>query len=901
MIKKILLGILVLFLLVLAAAVVLPIVYKDKIVQLVKDEANKNLNAVVNFGEFDISIIKSFPDFSLTINNLSVAGINEFKGDTLTSIQVFSVTLDIMSVIQGDKMKIKSIVLKDPRIHAIVLKNGKANWDIAKGSDEKGKPETSEPSKFNIKLKNFSIENGYIVYDDKSMNMWTELTGLNHFLKGDFNQDLFTLITKTTIDQLSYTMDGVKYLSKAKCSLNADFDMDMLNSKYTFKQNELAVNELVLDLDGWMAMPKDDIDMDIKFKVTKSEFKNFISLVPGVYTKDFADAKISGKLGFDGYAKGTSSAKKQPAFGLNLLIENGMFKNPALPSALNNVQVNLKVTNPDGKPDHTLINLSKMHLEFGKEPFDVKLMVKTPVSDPQIDASMKGKINLSNIAQIVPLEEGTHLSGIVTSDLTAKGKMSSIEKQKYEEFNASGQLSITGLEYSSKEMKQATKIKTMQMTFNPRNVTLNNFDGSIGKSDMRMNGTLDNFIAYALKNETLKGKLDFNSNTLDLNEFMTDDANSATATTDTAAMTVFEVPKNIDFTLNAAISRLIYEDLNIANMKGSILVKNETITMSGLTMNMLDGKLTTNGVYATKNPKKPVIDFDLDVQDFDVQLTQKAFPTIRKMAPVSEKCHGKYSTNFKLKGDLDEHMQPLMNTLNGGGKLQTKNMSVIGFGPMVKVADALKMKQLETITMDNVNLSFKFSNGRVSVEPFDTKIGKSKTRIGGSNGFDETIDYTMNFEIPRSEFGGAANTALTGLVAEANKKGAKFTAGEMVNMDVKIGGTVKDPKVSTGLKNAAGNAADDLKAKGKEELDKAKKEAEDKARAEADRLKNEAEAKARGEADKAKQQAQAEADRVKKEAEDKAKAEADKAKKAAEEKAKKEGANKIKGLLGKPK
>lgn len=894
MLKKIFLGFLALFILVIAAAVVLPIIYKDKIVQLVKNEANNNLNATLNFGAFDVSIISTFPDFNFSIQDLSIAGINEFKRDTLIAVKNLSLELDLMTVIQGTEIRIKSIQLEQPRIHAIVLKNGKANWDIAK--PDTAPAQESEPSKFNIKLNSFSIEGGYVLYEDATFPMETEIVNLNHTLEGDFTQDLFTLLTKTTMDELSLSYGGVKYLNKAKTSLKADLEMDMVNSKYTFKENELGLNDLHLGLDGWLAMPGNDINMDLKYAVKESDFKNFISLVPGVYTEGFADAKSTGKLGFDGFVKGLYNDQKMPGFGLNLQIENGSLKYPALPSALNNVQVNLKISNPDGKPDHTLINLAKMHVELGKEPFDMKLLVKTPVSDPQIDAAIKGKINLGNLATMIPLEKNVKLSGLIQADLTAKGRMSSIESGKYEAFDASGNLSVTGLTYTDGTPQPPVNISALQMAFNPRNVTLSRCDIKIGKSDMSMSGTLDNFIAYALDDQTLKGTLNFNSNTLDIDQLMGPETAEA-APADTAPPTVFEVPGNIDFALQAKIGKLIYDKSLYSNVSGGVVLKGSTVSMENLTMYMLDGKMICSGSYSTLNPRKPTIHFDLDISNFDIQKTVKTYNSVKSMAPAAEKCFGKYSAKFTLKGSLDEKMDPVYETLNGGGKLMTHSMTLKGFTPIEKVADAVKMPQYKTMDLSNTDISFKFSKGRVFVEPFTTKIGTSKATMGGSNGFDQSIDYTMEIEMPRAQMGSAANSAVNGLIAEANKKGAKFSADDQVRVKVKIGGTITEPVIKTGLGDAVAGAKDDLKAKAQEELEKKKAEAEERARAEADKLKNEAEEKARAEADKVKKQADEAVQKAKKEAEAKAKAEADKAKKAAEEKAKKEAQKGLKNLI----
>jgi hypothetical protein len=352
MLKKIILVIVSIFVLLLIVAIVLPIIYKDKIIALVKTEINNNVNAKVDFKSFDLTLISSFPDFTISLNNLSVVGINEFAGDTLTAIDELNVTVDIMSVIKGDKISIEGISLAKPYFNLLVLKDGKANWDITKPSTDTTAA-AAEQSKFKIALKKYSIENGILNYDDESMGFKMSMANLNHSGKGDFTQDIFLLNTQTTADAMNMWYGGVKYFNEIKTNLKADLDMDMINSKYTFKENELSLNELVLGFDGFIAMPKEDIALDLKFDARKNDFKNFISLIPGVYSKDFKDLKSSGKLEFNGFVKGVYNDTKMPGFGLNLKLQNGMFQYPSLPVAVNNVQMNLAINNTDGVPDHT--------------------------------------------------------------------------------------------------------------------------------------------------------------------------------------------------------------------------------------------------------------------------------------------------------------------------------------------------------------------------------------------------------------------------------------------------------------------------------------------------------------------------------------------------------------------
>ncbi len=43
------------------------------------------------------------------------------------------------------------------------------------------------------------------------------------------------------------------------------------------------------------------------------------------------------------------------------------------------------------------------------------------------------------------MESGTKLSGLVRADIMAKGAISAIEKQQYEQFSAAGTLVVSGM------------------------------------------------------------------------------------------------------------------------------------------------------------------------------------------------------------------------------------------------------------------------------------------------------------------------------------------------------------------------------------------------------------------------------------------------------------------------
>ena len=156
------------FLLLIIAAIILPFLFQKQIFEYVKTEINNNLNAEFKCEDYSMTLISTFPNFTLELKDVDLKGIKEFKGISLFKAKSLLVTVDIKSVLFGDKIDIKKIGLVNSDINAIVLENGKANWDIAKTEEEKTPEQKADStSNFALALKHYYIENTNITFDDR--------------------------------------------------------------------------------------------------------------------------------------------------------------------------------------------------------------------------------------------------------------------------------------------------------------------------------------------------------------------------------------------------------------------------------------------------------------------------------------------------------------------------------------------------------------------------------------------------------------------------------------------------------------------------------------------------------------------------------------------------------------
>ena len=815
--KRIFIGIGIILLLFIATAVIVPVFFKDKIMAVVKKQLNEQLNATTDFKDVDISLFHSFPHLSVSIEGLSIVGKDAFKNDTLIAAKSIDIALDLMKAINGT-YDILNIGLVTPRIHAIVHEDGKANWDITKPTPPTTSTESSKP--FAMKLRKYSIENAFIEYNDEQGKMHVIIENLDHKGSGDFSSDAFTLSTKTTADAITFMMGNIPYLHKVKTAIDLDLGIDNKASKYTFNTEKIQLNGLRLATKGFVQMPDtSNMIVDIQFNTPSNDFKDILSLVPGIYQSNFKDIKTTGKLTLSGSVKGKYNKKQIPSYHIALGIQDGSFQYPDLPEKVSNIQVKLAVDNPDGITDHTVVNLEKCHIDLGAQPFDFRMLLKTPVSDQWIDASAKGRIDLTQMQKFTKLEAGTKLAGVITADVSVKGSVAAAQKKQFEKIDAAGTIGINNLSYASKDYPDGVNINSLVLTFNPKNVTVSNLRGEYMKTLFSGDGSINNLLGYYLHDESLDGSFSFVADKVDVNKFMGTASTTTTTTATPASTQPFIVPSNLNVELHVKIGAVKYDNINLTNVQGALAIRNQSVLLQNISANGLDGLIKMNGSYSTKNDKKnPDIAFDYSVQAVDVQKTYTSFATIQKMMPFGKYASGKVTSNLSMNGKLGPDMSPVMNTLSGKGDMMMLSGVLSGFPVTDQMAEKLHLSQFKTITLKDSKLFFTFENGRLIVQPYKTTISGIDAEIGGSNGFDQTIKYAVNLVVPTAMMGSGGTSMVNNLVSQAASKGVNVKVADKINLAVNITGTTTSPKIETNLKNMVGDAVNNLKEEIKKEV-----------------------------------------------------------------------------------
>ncbi len=828
--KKTIIGFLIFIFLILAAAVVLPAIYKEDISRAVQKEINKNINARVGFNDVKLSMLRSFPHFSLGLKEFSLVGKDMFEYDTLLYVPDFRTTVDLLSVIRKGPVQVIGIQVDNPRIKIVVLEDGTPNYDIMYPEEDvpEEKPSAADSGEVLLQMQKVVINNATFIYDDESLPVYAEIHQLNHKLRGDLTQTSTLLNTFTQSPDVSLTYDGVKYLSHVKTEINANLNVDFDQMRFDFANNLIYINEIPLEAEGFFAMPGEAYNMDISFTSRNKSFKPLLSMIPAIYKNNFELLEADGEIDFSGRVNGVYDEENLPGYHIKLNVDNGMFKYPNMPAQMEDIEVSATLDNATGETDDLVLEVSDFGFLMSGSTFRANLRLENPVSDPYIKSRMTGELDLAKVMELYPVEQDMTIGGLISLDANLEGNASAIENEQYNKFKALGYILLEDVIYADEEYD--LKLSRGQFNLSPEYVDMAAFNMKIGDSDLQADGRLSGFLAYLFEDGIIEGKLNLRSQNLNLNQLLIEDDTEVAEVDPEEASTLSApvIPERVAFDLAARLGHVEYDNMIMDDVEGNITIEDQTLHLDKMSMSSLDGTASMSGFYKNDGKEAPRMEMEFGLDEVSVNKTAVAFTAMSKYAPIARKANGTISTAFQIKTDLQDNLMPVYETMFGNGNFRGKSLSLGDVNALNKLAEQLKVNELKNAALENIKASFTIQQGSFFVEPFDMKYNGMQASLGGRTGLDQMIDYNLRLEIPRRKLGSQANEMLDNLSDKVGDLGVDYTFGDVIPFNIKISGMISDPSVKPDIEVGKEDFKDQVKQEIDEKIEKGKEKAREK-------------------------------------------------------------------------
>lgn len=796
-----------------------PFLFEGKIIKIVKQTVNENIDAKFEFADADISLLRNFPNVSVGIDKLSIINNAPFEGDTLVYAEKAHLSLPFMQIFNnaGEPYSITSFEIDGAVVNILTDEDGNANYDIAKesssetpGSQQKEETSTTSQSDdaLSLSVDSYEITNSKIKYYDQEGKMYFELDEFNHSGNGDLSTSVSELDTRTST-LVSFAMDSVKYLNRNPVNLDAVIGVDLDQNKYTFLDNKAMVNQLELVFDGFVQLNENSQEVDINFNTPSTDFKNFLAVIPEEYSKDISDVETTGDFSVVGELKGIVDQTHIPTFDIAINSDNASFRYPDLPQAVKNIHIDAKIANQTGIVENTFVDIKKLDFQIAEDVFSANAQIKNLMDNPLVNAALKGRINLANLSQAYPFDLEAPLKGVLDANLSTNFDMNSIEKSQYQNTKNSGTLVLKGFEYSSDELKNPVQINDAAMAFTGGNVKLNSFVAKTGQTDLSATGTIENFLGYMFNKETLKGNFNLNSNTFVIDDFMmasteeeeasvepkseSETTQTTPQTTEQSSEEAIKIPSFLEATINAKANKVIYDNLTLKDVSGTLVIKDEAVTLKDVTSSIFGGSLALNGAVSTKE-EVPVFNLGLGMNNFSIAESFQGLEILQAITPIADALTGTLNSTFDIKGNLNSDFTPNLLSISGNAIAEA----------LISGVDAKKGKLLSALSQKvdflntagektrDIKAALEFDNGKVNVKPFTFQYQDIAVEVAGSHGFDKTMAYNLTFDVPAKYLG----KDVTNMLDKLNDPEAENLT---VPVTATIGGSYTNPSISTDL------------------------------------------------------------------------------------------------------
>lgn len=810
--------ILVLLIIFLAAA---PFLFKGTFEKLIKQNIDKNVNADVSWQAFDLSLFKDFPNAALIINDFSVVNRAPFAGDTLASGKELRLNMGITQLLKGsnDAIKIDGLTFDEAFVNIKVDSLGNANYDIGvENKNTVGTNNEASSEGFTFNLQRYELINSRINYLDESTKTFLMLKNVNHTGKGDFSVNQSELETITTA-LVSFKIDNVEYLSENSVTLDALFQLDLENQKYTFLENEAKINELPLTFNGYVQVNETNNEIDISFKTPSSDFKNFLAVIPKEYVKNLDGVTTTGNFTVEGNLKGIVDDTYIPKMDIKVRSDNASFKYPDLPKAVKNISISADLLNTTGLLKDTYLDIGGLTFKIDDQIFKTSGSIKNLTQNALINLAIQGTLDLANIERVLPIELEQDLSGIFKADVTTSFDMASVENEQYQNIKTNGTASLSNFIYTNAAFNNPIEISNAAITMSPGNIQLNELKAKTGSTDVQGTGTIQNLIPWIMAKQDLKGRFNIKSNTFDLNDFMaaetTSSGQKASNTNVSLTDDSIKIPDFLDATLDFQANKVIYDDVVLEDAKGTVGIKNETANLSNVTSRIFGGTIALAGNVNTQN-KVPTFAMDLDLSKIDIDESFGKLALLKYIAPVAKALDGNLNTTIKLSGELDENFTPKLATIAGSALAQilTAEVNPAQAPLLSKLGEKVSFLNLDRLSLKDVTTALSFKDGNIEVQPFTFDVKGVKITAGGTHGLDKSVNYNLSMDVPAKYLGGEVSSLLAKLdPAEANAM--------TVSLPVGITGTMTNPQINLNTESA-------VKALTQKLIDKQKQDLKDK-------------------------------------------------------------------------
>ncbi len=791
--------------------------------------------------------LKVFTGLGVELSGIELANARGFDQRPMATIDAVVLKVNLLALLKG-QLAVSSLVIDRPRV--LIEKDiaGTFNFaDLAKPAPAgQATPPPAAPGAMPVSfaVESFRISDGSFEFDDRQGRIKVRAAGISQELSLSADRRMENIRTsgELKVREIDLAMAALR-LSRLFVSVRHDVAVDLPGKKIAIHELTVAPQGIALTLAGTVS----DFDsmplLDLALKTAAIDMKQAFAAIPREFRSQAKDVQATGKLELGLTVTGRvdpRDPKSKPKIDGFVGLRDIGVKYTALPKAVTGINGDIAFT-------ENSLNVKSLTARLGSSGLALSCLVRD-FDNPFVKAALKGGLDLGEIKDYAPLEEGTALSGTIDADFKAEGKVRDINS-----FSMDGKIRLAGIGATTPALLKPVSDCGGLVLLTKNLIDIRDVSCKIGRSSIAFNGQVKNFLslvpeqpaaprpgsgqakgkpAMALPKQG-KAQLTFalTSPLLDLDEMLPPPPKGggksgiANPKSQTATQPMLTLP---DMLMNGTVrvAKVKYLKMDFDNLAGNLKLADRKADLDG-SVNVYSGKVAGN-VWADLN----------DMEKIAYRLTADASKLeandfLSALTPFKDRLFTKLDVTGEFSG-LAPDTVLVKKTLKGQGKAASGEGKLVNYQVLADVLAFCKMGDSKEVSFKSLSMGFRIADEKVYLDDLLMTSKFGDINLSGNSSFTGFLDYRASIRLTKEE-----SDRMKG---KAGNAAALFTDkdGRMV-LDLLVKGQSPKPGVSwdtqmaqARLKGKAQEEIDKVKAEAQAKIDQQKKELEDKAKKEAE-------------------------------------------------------------------
>lgn len=357
------------------------------------------------------------------------------------------------------------------------------------------------------------VSSSSLLYE--SGNQTAELTSLSFKYDGDIkNYDNVKGNVELAVNDLSFVMDDETLVDKADIRMISPLDATLSTMDVKLGASQFALNNIFIDLIGNVAMPNDDIAVNLDIKTNTLIVEELIELIPVSMREELLDGiDVKGELQLAAKVDGIYNENSMPVVNADIIYNKGMISMPEmLPYPLTNFNTSIKADiDLNNKSD---IYLNHLNAKMSNSSFSLSGTIKDVMNKMYCNINLKADADLDELQSFIP--EDIKAGGNVTLSLNANVNKYQIDNMDFMKSKINGDLQWSDMNvvYSDTINVNADNLKINFVLPNSASEDLTNSLAAVTIRGANLDAKVSDMIVANLRDYNIEAQV---SNILDEN------------------------------------------------------------------------------------------------------------------------------------------------------------------------------------------------------------------------------------------------------------------------------------------------------------------------------------------------------------------------------------------------